>query len=109
MGLPEARGQKRRVGQLSFGLNSPHFVWVEAVGSSILRLFDCILNERALFQANNDLHTLGASRTGIYSYSVWLFRCPLVVTVDLSAVWEGSEPWLADNMFELFLDGPCYL
>ena len=43
MGLPEARGQKRRVGQLSFGLNSPHFVWVEAVGSSILRLFDCIL------------------------------------------------------------------
>ena len=70
---------------------------------------DFILNERALFQANNDLHTLGASRTGIYSYSVWLFRCPLVVTVDLSAVWEGSEPWLADNMFELFLDGPCYL
>ena len=27
---------------------------------------DFILNERALFQANNDLHTLGASRTGIY-------------------------------------------
>ncbi|CAL1165151.1 unnamed protein product [Cladocopium goreaui] len=70
---------------------------------------DFILHESALFQANNDLHTLGASRTGIYSYSVWLFRCPLVVTVDLSAVWEGSEPWLADNMFELFLDGPCYL
>ena len=70
---------------------------------------DFILNVRTLFQANNDLHTLGASRTGIYSYSVWLFRCRLVVTVDLSAVLEGSEPWLADNMFELFFDDPCYL
>ena len=46
---------------------------------------DFVLNERALFQSNNDIHTLGSSRTGIYSYLVWLFQMPLVVTVDLSA------------------------
>ncbi|CAJ1346149.1 unnamed protein product, partial [Effrenium voratum] len=67
-----------------------------------------VLNEQALFQANNDLHTLGSSRTGIYAYSVWLFRTPLVVTVDLSAEWNSSELWLADNMFEVVLESPCY-
>ena len=69
---------------------------------------DFILNERALFQSNNDMHTLGSSRTGIYSYSVWLFQVPLVATVDLSADWDSKELWLADNMFEVFLDGPCF-
>ena len=67
-----------------------------------------VLNEQALFQANNDLHTLGSSRTGNYAYSVWLFRTPLVVTVDLSAEWNSSELWLADNMFEVVLESPCY-
>ncbi|CAJ1441510.1 unnamed protein product [Effrenium voratum] len=69
---------------------------------------DFVLNERALFQSNNDIHTLGSSRTGIYSYPVWLFQMPLVVTVDLSAEWNSSELWLADNMFEVFLESPCY-
>ena len=38
-----------------------------------------------MFQANNDLHTLGESKTGMYAYDVWLHRVPIVVTVDLSA------------------------
>ena len=29
-----------------------------------------VLDYRALFQANTDLHTLGESRTGMYSYDV---------------------------------------
>ena len=62
---------------------------------------DFDLKERALFQANNDLHTLAGSRTGMYAYSVWLFAVPLVVTVDLTAEWDSTEIWLADNMFEL--------
>ena len=70
---------------------------------------DFVLNERALFQANNDLHTLAGSRTGMYAYSVWLFAVPLVVTVDLTAEWDSTEIWLADNMFELALEGPCFL
>ena len=70
---------------------------------------DFVLRERVLFQANNDLHTLGGSRTGKYAYSVWLFAVPLVVTVDLTAEWDLTEIWMADNMFELVLDGPCHL
>ena len=67
-----------------------------------------ILDQRALFQANNDIHTLGESKTGIYSYMVWLYRVPIVVTVDLSAKWDSEEPWIRENMCEVFLDGPCY-
>lgn len=70
---------------------------------------DFVFNERALFQANNDLHTLAGSRAGMYAYSVWLFAVPLVVTVDLTAEWDSTEIWLADNMFELALEGPCFL
>ena len=31
-----------------------------------------VMDYRALFQANNDIHTLGESKTGMYSYDVWL-------------------------------------
>jgi len=68
-----------------------------------------ILSQRALFQANNDVHTLADSRTGIYSYSVWLYRVPIVVTVDMSAQWDENEPWISANCHYVFLDGPCYL
>ena len=67
-----------------------------------------VLSQRALFQANNDMHTLGDSKTGIYAYQVWLYKVPIVVTVDLSAYWEPSEPWIKANCFDLFLPGPCY-
>ena len=64
---------------------------------------------RALFQANNNIHTLGDSRTGIYSFDVWLWRVPIVVTVDLSAEWDQAEPWIRDNSRLIFLDGPCWV
>ncbi len=67
-----------------------------------------VLDQRALFQANNDVHTLGESRTGIYAYHVWLWRVPMVLTVDTSAVWDSQEPWLAANSFEVRLAGPCW-
>ena len=41
-----------------------------------------------MFQANNDIHTLGDSKTGMYSYDVWLYQVPLVVTVDMNAKWD---------------------
>lgn len=67
-----------------------------------------ILDYRALFQANNDIHTLGDSKTGIYSYDIWLFKVPMVVTVDMSAKWDPMELWIKDNCFDVFLDGPSW-
>ena len=68
-----------------------------------------ILSQRALFQSNNDIHTLGQSKTGMYSYNVWLFRVPIVVTIDLSARWNSQEPWISENMQELYLHFPAYV
>ena len=69
---------------------------------------DFVLTQRALFQANNDLHTLADSKTGIYAYTVWLYKIPIVLTVDTSAVWDAHEPWIAANSVDIFLDRPCY-
>ena len=68
-----------------------------------------VLNFRALFQANNDVHTLGESKTGMYSYDVWLWRVPLVVTVDMSAKWDPEELWVRDNCVDVLLDGPSWV
>ena len=70
---------------------------------------DFVLNYRALFQANNDIHTLGDSRTGVYSSDVWLWRMPIVLTVDMSAAWEQSEPWIQANSLHVYLDRAAWL
>ena len=56
----------------------------------------------------HDIHTLGDSRTGAYSYDVWLWRVPIVVTVDLSAAWNPAEPWIQANSLRVFLDRGCW-
>ena len=61
-----------------------------------------------MIQANHDIHLLGESKTGMYSYPVWLYRVPIVVTVDMTAEWNVNEPWTKENCFYIFLDGPCY-
>ena len=68
-----------------------------------------VLMHRALFQANNDIHTLGESKTGCYSYDVWIWRVPIVVTVDMSAVWDPAELWIKDNCHNVFLQGPSWI
>ena len=68
-----------------------------------------VLESRALFQANVDFHTLGESKTGMYSYKVWLWRIPLVVTIDDSAEWNSEEPWVKENMFEVKLTGRSWI
>lgn len=67
-----------------------------------------VLSQRALFQANPDFHRLGESQTNIFSYEVYLFRVPLVVTIDESAAWNDSEPWIRENQHLIVLHGPCY-
>ncbi|CAE7197697.1 hypothetical protein AK812_SmicGene25801 [Symbiodinium microadriaticum] len=44
-----------------------------------------VLDHRALAHSNNSVHTLGQSQTGMYAYRVWLFKVPIVMTVDDSA------------------------
>ena len=96
---PDAKPTRARGADQRETINQGHFyVWVWKQGTPV----------RALFQANNDMHTLGDSKTGIYAYQVWLYKVPIVVTVDLSAYWEPSEPWIKANCFDLFLPGPCY-
>ena len=57
-----------------------------------------VLDPRALVQANNSLHTLGLSQTGMYAYHVWLHTVPIVMTVDDSAQWNSAEHWIHENM-----------
>ena len=68
-----------------------------------------VLDQRALFQSNNDLHKLGESKTGMYSYTVWLYQVPLVVTVDMSAKWDPLEPWICENCCDVLLTGPSWV
>ena len=107
-----------------FGFGRPFVQTVQSAADPDLRDYDMdndgyivfdnvndmsfILRQRALFQANNDIHTLGASATGIYSYSVLLWRVPIVCTVDTSAAWDEREDWIKENCFSVQLDGPCY-
>lgn len=114
----------KALGQL-FGWKGPFVQTVQDAEAADLKGFDrrrhgyivfdnvndmqFVLSQRALFQANVDIHTLGQSRTGMYSYNVWLHQAPIVVTVDLSAVWDSTELWIADNMNLVELDGPCFV
>ena len=68
-----------------------------------------VLDYRALFQADNDVHTLGDSKTGMYSDEIWIWKVPIVVTVDLSASWDQDEPWIRDNSERVFLSGPSWV
>ena len=60
-----------------------------------------ILKYRALLQSNVDLHVLGESATGIYSYSVFLWGVPVCITLDAdvdSTPFMASE-WLQANVY----------
>ena len=67
-----------------------------------------VLDYRVRSRANNDLHTLGLTKTGRYSYDVWLWTVPIIVTVDLTARRDPQELWIRDNCFEVVLQGPCW-
>ena len=47
--------------------------------------------------------------TGMYSYDVWLWQVPLVVTVHMSADWDPQELWDKDNCFEVLLQVPSWI
>ena len=68
-----------------------------------------IMDVRALVQANKDIHSLGESKTGCFAYAAWLWRIPIVVTVDLQAKWDSADGWAAENCIEISLDGPSWV
>ena len=43
--------------------------------------FQFVLDYRAILQSNNDTHRLGDSSTGMYSYTVYLFAVPVILTL----------------------------
>ena len=114
----------RSLGEV-FSLGAPFVQTVQSALSPDLRTYDpslhgyivydnvnnmdFILDYRAMFQANNDVHTLGDSKTGMYSYDVWLHQVPMVVTVDMSAKWDAKEAWVKDNCYEVVLQGPSWV
>ena len=114
----------KAVGKL-LGLGLPFIQTVQSAAAADLKNFsndthgyivfdnvnhhDIVLSQRALFQANNDIHTLADSKTGIYAYSVWLYQVPIVVAVDTSSMWNPQEAWLAANSVDVLLSGPCYV
>ena len=67
-----------------------------------------LLNFRAMLQANNDEHILGSSATGVYSYRIWLWKVPIVLTVDLQAKWDSENGWVKENCVEVKFDAPVY-
>ena len=68
-----------------------------------------VMDHRAMSQAKNDIHTLGESRTGMYSYEVRLYQVPIVFTVDLSADWDTADEWIKENCVDIFLEGPSWV
>jgi hypothetical protein len=75
--------------------------------------FDLILKYRALLQSNTDLHRLGESTTGIYSYTVFLWAVPVLVTLDIdvdTAPYFRSD-WLQTNVLldSLSQGSKCYV
>eukprot|EP00435_Cladocopium_sp_Y103_P045539 s1374_g13.t1 len=107
-----------------FGWNCPFIQTVQDEPFADLRAFDrnrhgyilfdnlnnvdFILTQRALLQANPDIHSLGQSKTGMYAYTVWLHGVPIIFTMDHSADLDPSEPWLAENMMLVDLPEPCF-
>ena len=69
---------------------------------------DFVMKFRALLQANNDVHVLGSSATGMYSYWVWLWKVPVVLTVDTQAAWDSNNKWVKENCWEVTFAEPCY-
>jgi hypothetical protein len=69
---------------------------------------DFVMKFRALLQANNDVHVLGSSATGMYSYRVWLWKVPVVLTVDTQAAWDSNNKWVKENCWEVTFAEPCY-
>jgi len=70
---------------------------------------DFVMRNRAKLQANLLMHTFAASGTNMYSYNRYLYRKPIVLTVDTSAKFDFEDGWIQANMRVLKLDAPSFL
>ena len=101
-------------GQRSLDLRGFEYGSHDALILDNLNSFQIVLDQRAVLQANNDVHKLGESTTGIYSYSVYLWAVPILLTLDLdvAASKEMAESeWLRANILLDVLpeQATCYM
>jgi hypothetical protein len=101
-------------GQETLDLREFKYGFHDALILDNVNSLELVLSHRALLQSNNDTHRLGVSSTGIYSYAVYLWAVPVVLTMDLDvdarAALKKSE-WLRANLLldVLPADAKCYL
>lgn len=101
-------------GQETLDLRDFKYGFHDALILDNVNSLDLVLANRALLQSNNDTHRLGVSSTGIYSYAVYLWAVPVVLTMDLDVntaeALKRSE-WLRANLLLDVLpsNAKCYL
>ena len=60
-----------------------------------------VLDYRAMLQSNVDMHRLGESQTGVFSYEVFLWALPTILTIDLDVDVQTQiqqSEWLQANV-----------
>jgi hypothetical protein len=70
-----------------------------------------VVDNKKLLQAHIDGAILGQSATQLYTYKVWLWRVPLILTTNY---WEYDEfrfadrNWIQANCVEVYVDEPVW-
>ena len=70
-----------------------------------------IVNNKKLLQAHVDGAILGQSATQLYTYEVFLWRTPMILTTnnwDLSCLTEAEVDWVSSNCVAVHIDEPVY-
>ena len=72
----------------------------------------CIHDNKAIFQANNDIVMLGQSPTGQHIYHLFLYGCAIIVSCNdwMQGITPESleEDWLEKNSIVMQIDKPLY-
>jgi hypothetical protein len=72
---------------------------------------DFIVENKKLLQAHVDGAILGQSATQLYTYMVWLWRIPIMITTnnwDLRKMKAADREWLATNVVDVYIDSPVW-
>ena len=94
---PDMHGYERHrhLAVLMDEVQSPHF----------------IANNKKLLQAHVDGAILGQSATQLYTYEVFLWRTPIILTTnnwDLSTLTVAENEWIASNCVAVYIGEPVY-
>lgn len=68
---------------------------------------DFIMSHRGWLQSRNQVVKLGRSGTDCYSYDVYLWRLPIIITMDTDATFVLT-PWIEENAIIIRTHGKLY-